>query len=155
MGSISFLLPDPLPAAAEATLQNACLATGYDMAPVPGRVTIQNKRLVITRSLSESGSCSSLASRAVWDDHERAQRFESDQPYRLLIELARGKLNQVRTQTADWEGIGLRLPDGYSGRAERYNSTIHAARVVSPHHHPRATNSQPTFWNGLFCLATR
>ncbi len=27
--------------------------------------------------------------------------------YRLLVELARGKLNQVRTQTADWQSIGL------------------------------------------------
>ena len=38
---------------------------------------------------------------------------ESDQPYRLLVELARGKLNQVRVQTAEWEGIGLRLPKGF------------------------------------------
>ena len=35
MGSISFLLPDPLPPDAQATLSNACFATGYDMAPTP------------------------------------------------------------------------------------------------------------------------
>src|SRR5262249_51197030 len=38
---------------------------------------------------------------------------ETDEPYRLVVELARGKLNQVRTQAADWQNIGLRPPDGF------------------------------------------
>ena len=33
---------------------------------------------------------------------------ERPEPYRLLVELARGKLNQLRTQSAEWQAIGLR-----------------------------------------------
>jgi hypothetical protein len=117
MGSISFLLPDPLPPVAQATLQSACFAIGYDMAPTPGVVTIQDGRLTITRSINESGYLL-----VPWPIEpfgaivtSTSTLRESDQPYRLLIELARGKLNQVRVQTAEWEGIGLRLPSGFQG----------------------------------------
>src|SRR5204863_7106751 len=34
---------------------------------------------------------------------------ERPEPYRLLAELARGKINQVRTQAAEWEMLGLPL----------------------------------------------
>ena len=40
MGSMSFLLPDPLPAAAAATLPDACVASTvgyYDQTPVPDK----------------------------------------------------------------------------------------------------------------------
>lgn len=104
-----------MPSAAEATLRKACFATGYDLAPVPGEVAIQDNRLIVTRSLSESGYLL-----VPWPVGQfgtiinmTSTLRESDQPYRLLIELTRGKLNQVRNQMADWEGIGLRLPDGY------------------------------------------
>ena len=30
-------------------------------------------------------------------------------PYQLLVELARGKVNQVRGQLADWQGAGLQI----------------------------------------------
>jgi hypothetical protein len=32
---------------------------------------------------------------------------ERDEPYRLVLELARGKLNQVRTQAAEWQNLGV------------------------------------------------
>ena len=57
---------------------------------------------------------------------------ETDEPYRLLIELARGKLNQVRSQTAEWEGIGLRLAAGFRGIAERHNSTLRSGTASPP-----------------------
>ena len=115
MGSISFLLPDPIPPAAEAMLRNACFSTGYDMAPLPGEVAIQGGLLTIVRNLTDSGYL--LIPWPVGQFgtivNTSSTLRESEQPYRLLIELARGKLNQVRMQTAEWEGVGLRLPDGY------------------------------------------
>lgn len=112
MGSMSFLLPNPLPSAAAATLTDACVASTvsyYDQSPVPTQVNVDGDRLTLTRTQNESGylvvpwpvepfgtlvvSSSTLRERA--------------EPYRLLVELARGKLNQVRGQAAEWQGIGL------------------------------------------------
>lgn len=121
MGSISFLLPDPMPAAAVATLPSACFATAMgasgtsDQAPVPSQIEITPGRLTISRSLSESGFLlipwpvgpfgTLVASTSTLR--------ETSEPYRLTIELARGKLNQVRTQAEEWKGIGLRHAQGF------------------------------------------
>src|SRR5207244_2278686 len=40
-----------------------------------------------------------------------ATLIERPQPYRIGVELARGKLNQLRGQSADWRSVGLQLPD--------------------------------------------
>ena len=58
MGSMSFLLPNPLPAAAAATLPDACVASTvgyYDQTPVPTTVRITTDRLILTRTQNESG----------------------------------------------------------------------------------------------------
>jgi hypothetical protein len=127
MGSISFLLPDPVPPHAEALLRSASFATGYDMAPTPGHVAVEDNRLVISRTVSDSGYL--LIPWPVGQFgtvvNSTTTLRESDEPYRLIVELARGKLNQVRSQTAEWEGIGLHLPDGFD------NSLIDATRQFS------------------------
>jgi hypothetical protein len=117
MGSISFLLPDPLSPIAQATLPMACFAPAMgasgtcDQVPVPTHVEIAQGRLTVSRSLSESGFLL-----VPWPVGQFGTLIastttlrETDEPYRLLVELARGKLNQVRTQAADWKGIGLHL----------------------------------------------
>jgi hypothetical protein len=130
MGSISFLLPDPVPPAAQASLRSACFATGYDMAPTPGLVTNQDGRLTISRNISESGyllvpwPIPSVGSVVTTTSTLR----ESEDPYRLLVELARGKLNQVRCQAAEWEGIGLRLPPDF--QTSMAQATSHFARAL-------------------------
>lgn len=139
MGSISFLLPDPLPASTQEMLPYACFATAMgasgttDQAPVPAQITIAADRLTITRSLSESGFLL-----MPWP----TERFgtliaasstlrETSEPYRLLIELARGKLNQVRTQAAEWQAIGLRHAAGFeSGLAE--TTRLFARALLAP-----------------------
>jgi hypothetical protein len=130
MGLISFLLPDPMPPAALATLRHACFTTGYDMAPTPGQVAIQDKCLVLSRNITESGYL-----QIPWPVGPfgtlvgtSSTLRESDEPYRLLIELARGKLNQVRSQTAEWEGIGLHLPPGYEQSLNE--TTRHFSRAL-------------------------
>ncbi len=47
---------------------------------------------------------------------------ERPEPYNLAVELARGKLNEVRNQLADWRQMGLRLPtelDRVLGESQR------------------------------------
>ena len=55
MGSMSFLLPNPLPPGADEAVRRACFAGGYDQTPVPTRVEFRGNRLVVSRTLSESG----------------------------------------------------------------------------------------------------
>jgi hypothetical protein len=145
MGSISFLLPNPLPAAAEASLKNAFFAVGYEHAPVPTALDIHDSRLIATWSLSESrylfipwpvGPFGTLVAAT-------PTICERTEPYRLMIELARGKLHQVRTQVAEWQSIGLQTPTGFDQtlvdatrcfgralRAEPSDSDILALRVL-------------------------
>src|SRR5947207_4012266 len=100
MGSISFLLPDPLPEAARETLPTATFAvpgsTGeYEQDPMPASVEVRDGRLVVSRGLSESGyllvpwPVGPLGTLVAATSTLR----ETDEPYRLLVELARGKLN--------------------------------------------------------------
>jgi hypothetical protein len=113
MGSMTFLLPNPLPGAAAATLADACVASTvgyYDQSPVPTRVQIGNDCLILTREQNESGyliipwSVEPFGTIVVSSTTLR----ERAEPYRLVVELARGKLNQVREQTAEWQSIGLK-----------------------------------------------
>jgi hypothetical protein len=115
MGSISFLLPNPMPTTAQALLRNACFAAGYDQAPVPTTLDIEDNRLVASWGLTESrylllpwpaGHFGTLVA-------STSTLRESAEPYQLTVELARGKLNQVRTQVAEWQSIGLRMPAGF------------------------------------------
>ncbi|MBM3979490.1 MAG: hypothetical protein FJ304_04255 [Planctomycetes bacterium] len=112
MGSISFLLPNPLPSAAADALPAACLAStrGYDdQTPVPTKLDIIGDRLTVTRTQNESGyllvpwPVEPFGTVAVCTSTLR----ERPEPYRLTVELARGKLNQVRVQLAEWQAIGL------------------------------------------------
>ncbi len=115
MGSISFLLPKPVPAAAQAMLGSAVFTAGEEHAPVPTRVELRDDTLIADWGLSESrhllvpwpvGPFGTLVTTT-------STLRERDRPYRLLVELARGKLNRVRTQAAEWQSIGLRTPPSF------------------------------------------
>lgn len=109
MGTVTFLLPDPLPAEAAGCLDRACLAIGYDQSPVPTQRKIEAGRLELTKDASESGYLA-----IPWPVPGvgtaiclSATLREQPEPYHLVLELARGKLNQVRNLTAEWESIGM------------------------------------------------
>ena len=140
MGSISFLLPNPLPVAAPSLLPSACFATAIggtgssDLAPVPSQIEIADGQLTITRNLSESGflvvpwpvgpfGCLTVATSTL---------RETNEPYRLLVELARGKLNQVRTQAADWNTIGLRHAPGFEDALAETTRLFSKALLAPP-----------------------
>jgi hypothetical protein len=138
MGSMSFLLPNPLPGAALAALAGACIKSAvryYDQTPVPTSARVENGSLILTRDQRDSGALS-----VPWPVHpfgtlllSSATVRERSEPYRLLVELARGKLNQIRGQLAEWRGIGLQTaPEFDRALAEATRSFARAALSEVP-----------------------
>ena len=54
MGSISFLLPHPMPALAQATLRKASFAHGFEQTIDATTVEVRDGRLNLTKTLSDS-----------------------------------------------------------------------------------------------------
>lgn len=111
MGSMSFLLPGSLSGAAAAGLREACVASVgfHDQTPGPTVAVISDGILTLSRDEDESGYLM-----VPWPVEpfgplviSTSTMRERAEPYRLLAELARGKVNQVRTLTAEWQEIGL------------------------------------------------
>jgi Glycosyl hydrolase family 10 len=113
MGSMSFLLPTKAPPAALADLHFASIAGGYDNMPAPTRVQIEAGELKLFRDIDESGALVvpwevAGAGRVMGTT---ATLIERPDPYQFSVELARGKINQLRCQAADWRMVGLQIPD--------------------------------------------
>jgi hypothetical protein len=109
MGSMHFHLPSSLPTGGAHALQCARFTGGYDRTPFPTERHIQNKLLHVVKPQNES--CSFGVPWPVpnlgFPVTTTATLRERSDPYFLLIELARGKLNQVRNAVADWQAQGL------------------------------------------------
>lgn len=112
MGTMTFLLPSDLPAEALHELERACVAGGPDSMPWPTRVRLNKGQLLVQRDVDESG-CLAVP----WEVNgsrrqvcSSATLMERDPPYRLEIELARGKVNQLRSQAWEWRTGGLHMP---------------------------------------------
>lgn len=150
---MSFLLPSPLPDAAAATLAEACIKSAvrfYDQTPVPTTVSTEDDRLILTRDQRDSGALSLPWPVAPYGSLllSTATVRERPEPYRLLVELARGKLNQIRGQLSEWRGIGLQTGPAFDaalteatrsfGRAALSDSPAdadaHATRAIEQAH---------------------
>lgn len=102
--------------------------TGPDQIPWTCRTRLQNGELIVERHVADSGKF-----HIPWpvEGHGRfmlatATLMQRDRPYQLAVELARGKVNQVRNQIADWQSIGLTVP----GKVE---SAMHKALEALSH----------------------
>lgn len=111
MGTLRFRIPSGVQPEIVRDLERACVAGGYDNMPAPTRVSIDGDRLTLSRESSESGYPV-----APWPIPgfgrlmgSAATLMEREEPYALLVELARGKVNQVRTQAAEWQSFGFEL----------------------------------------------
>lgn len=140
MGTIIFQLPAGLDGEAAQGLHKACLAGGPDAMPWPAEVRVEPGRLVVRRDVDDSGFLMAPwkipgSGRLMGTTTTLAER---PAPYPLVVELARGKVHQVRSQAADWEQFGLRPPEDLSerlreatrafGRAARDPGTEQASR---------------------------
>jgi len=111
MGTMTFQMPAGLSAEAVRELERTCMAGGPDNMPWPTELHFGPDRLGVTRGVDESGYLV-----APWRVEgfgqlmgTSATLMERAHPYQLVTELARGKVNQVRCQAADWRTGGLQL----------------------------------------------
>lgn len=113
MGVLKFRLNPPDFSATNPDLRKA-YATGLDRTPARVSADLRPGRLTINRPGPESGRI-----HVPWPVEGfgslilgTATLLERAEPYDLNVELARGTLNEVRNQTADWVQMGLNLsPD--------------------------------------------
>src|SRR4051794_10063933 len=113
MGTMTFQLPAGLPRDAARELERTCMAGGPDNMPWPTEVHFHGGQMRVRRAVDESGylvapwpiedvvSAGHGALRQLMGTS--ATLMERPTPYQLVVELARGKINQVRCQAADWE----------------------------------------------------
>lgn len=111
MGTMTFLLPPGLAPEHRRELERTALAGGPDNMPWPARVKAEADRLTLTRDVDESGYLL-----APWPIDgvglvvcSSGTLMERSNPYNLVVELARGKVNQVRNQLAEWRAGGLQV----------------------------------------------
>jgi hypothetical protein len=111
MGTITFQLPADLALDAAAELEHAGMLGGQDNMPDAAQVSVEPGQLVVTRASDESGYVM-----APWEIEGAGlvmtatpTVIERPQPYQMQVELARGKVNQVRCQAADWVMGGLQM----------------------------------------------
>jgi hypothetical protein len=109
MGVMKFRLPSNDPAQRGSDYRKAYV-TGLDRTPGRVGVELRNGMMTCVRETTESGRLF-----VPWpiEGHGTpiigtATLSERPTPYVLAIELARGKLNDVRNQLADWNQMGLR-----------------------------------------------
>jgi Glycosyl hydrolase family 10 len=106
---------------------------GADELPWFGRAFVSGQQLVVERAESDSGSVF-----VPWriDGHGvvfigTSTLMERDEPYRLEVELARGTVNRLRNQMAQWEMLGLVVPDEL--RKEVLDATRYFSRAATVH----------------------
>lgn len=111
MGLLKFRFPTPWPEPRLADLRKSYV-TGLDRTPSRLHVETRKDLLICQRTTTESGRLF-----APWPVEKFGTPFtgtatlgERAEPYSLAVELARGKLNDVRNQLADWKQMGLRVP---------------------------------------------
>ncbi len=111
MGTMTFQLPAAIPADAARELERICMTGGPDNMPWPAELHFSAGQLHVRRSVDESGYLI-----VPWTIDGRGQLMsasatliERPRPYNLLVELARGKVNQVRSQAFNWSFGGLQL----------------------------------------------
>lgn len=128
MGQMRFLVPHQS-RVSDAALQRAYLA-GMEWIPWRGsnrwvdRGTV--REFIVERSEAESGNL--YISWHVEGIGEltlaTASLMERDGPYRLDLELARGVVNRLRNQVADWQAAGLRLPPDFTERVSQTSAAL-------------------------------
>jgi hypothetical protein len=112
MGTLQFLLPPDLAGSAFEELERACITGGQDGMPFLTEVQLEPDKLRVSRHEDESGyvACPWVIDGAGTLMTTTATLLERGTPYPLAVELARGKVNQLRNQLADWLFGGLNVP---------------------------------------------
>ena len=133
MGLMRFTVSPPGRITDEAAEQ--AYLCGMEGIPWLVRTHLENGELTLERAVSESANL-----HLMWDvpEHGRvalstAVLMERAKPYHLPLELARGKLGQLRNQIAEWQMLGLTIPEAVTSKT---------AEAI--HHFSRAAVGQDT-----------
>ncbi len=132
MGLIRFLVPPPSSLSAQA--HERAFATGIDLVPWRCEIRRVGDEIQLTRAVNESGSF-----HIPWLVPDRGEVMlqtctlvERAEPYLFAVELARGKVNQLRNQASDWQAIGLMVADEVWEKLRE--ATEHFARAAVGQH---------------------
>ncbi len=111
MGNLSFILPEKLNKSWDQELLLSYFAGGPDYMPFYGTTSIHENLLSLKKD--EPDSCFlnvpwKVGNQGVFISPTSTLPSRSN-PYSLVTELARGKVNQLRNFTADWEFGGLKI----------------------------------------------
>ncbi len=108
--------------------------TGLDRTPVRTHITVDEDRLRCHRETHESGRLvlSWPVPNAGYPMVSTATLAERGQTYHLALELARGKLNDVRNQLADWVHLGLQGTDPVRTHLETARKALTRCALSSP-----------------------
>lgn len=114
---------------------------GPDELPWYGRAYFSGNQLVVERNESDSGQVF-VPWRIVGHGNmllATATLMERERPYVLAVELARGALHQLRSQMAQWESLGLAVPQPLRARVAEAMSDFSRA-ATSQDDLPEATD---------------
>ncbi len=127
MGLIRFLVPRPDRIPPEA-VSKAYMA-GMDEVPWASRIVATEDVLIVDRPVGDSGYL-----HIPWRVEgfgemmlSTASLMERDQVYLLEVELARGTLNRIRNQIADWESVGMAIPEPIEAQLKGVTETFSRA----------------------------
>jgi Glycosyl hydrolase family 10 len=134
MGVMTFQIPAWLADAARQELDRASVTGGQDNMPCLTDACVQDNRLIVARDVIESGSL-----QVPWPIDgvgqlvtASATLMERAVPYQLAIELARGKINQVRCQTAEWSMGPFEVPGSLKESIQTATSLFAQALMCVP-----------------------
>ncbi len=134
MGTMTFQLPSALNGDALRELERTCLAGGPDNMPWPTQLVLEPTQVRVQRPVDESGY---LVIPWTLEDFGQlmgatATLMERPTPYNLMVELARGKVNQVRCQAWDWGVGGLQIPPALEQKIRDASLTFGRAIAALP-----------------------
>ena len=123
MGVLRFLIQPASKLASWPEVHRAYIS-GFDQTVHATRVELDDCILTCRRQVSESGKLN-----VAWPVQgfgkpmvTTASLPERQTPYFLSLELARGKIVQLRNQQAAWEAAGMQIPVGYTGLSAETHS---------------------------------
>ena len=116
MGVLKFQLTSPDLSSRLTELRKAYV-TGLDRTPSRLGIEFRHGQMICHRDNNESGRLY-----IPWPIEGcgtpivgTATLSERNEPYPLAVELARGRLHELRNQLADWKQMGLRVPAEFDG----------------------------------------
>lgn len=131
MGEMRFVPPPEERISRETWAQ--AYVSGLEGIPYPTAKKFTEVLLTVRREINESGTL--YVPHQVEDIGEiylcTASLMEREEPYLLLLELARGTVNRLRNQTVDWEMAGLRVAADLKAKVRHSAAVFARAAAVS------------------------